>query len=259
MEGGDWSAHSKAGGGGVSRVSPACGPPRFPSCTLVIAIITGLIAGAVHVWAGPDHLAALAPLAVRRPRRAWLTGLRWGFGHSAGVAVIGLLSLWLRDWLPVDLLSLWGERLVGVMLFGIGLWALHRALKHNVHAHAHEHDGEAHVHLHTHEHGTRHSSNAPHHHTHTAFAIGLLHGVAGSSHFLGVLPILAFPTQAQALTYVAAFGVGTVISMATFSSLMGVVTRRYAVGSVFVYRGLLSTCAVAAMAVGCFWLGSSFR
>src|SRR5580765_6930289 len=105
----------------------------------MIAALTGAIAGAVHVWSGPDHLAAIAPLAVRRPRRAWLPGMRWGLGHSAGVGLIGLLSSW-------------GERLVGVMLFGIGLWALHRALRQNVHAHKHEHDGEAHVHLHTHVH-----------------------------------------------------------------------------------------------------------
>ena len=225
----------------------------------MISVITGLIAGAVHVWSGPDHLAAIAPLAVRRSRRAWLPGMRWGLGHSAGVGVIGLLSLWLRDWLPVDLLSTWGERLVGVMLFGIGLWALHRALRHNVHAHEHEHDGEPHVHLHTHVHGHPPNRDLAHRHTHAAFAIGILHGLAGSSHFLGVLPILAFPTQTQAIAYLAAFGVGTVISMATFSWVMGMVTRHFAVGSVRVYRGLLGTCAVTAMTVGCFWLATSFR
>ncbi len=57
----------------------------------MIAAITGLIAGMIHVWSGPDHLAAIAPLAVRTPRRAWAPGARWGMGHSAGVAVIGLL------------------------------------------------------------------------------------------------------------------------------------------------------------------------
>src|SRR6185503_3089777 len=110
----------------------------------MIAALTGLVMGIGHVWSGPDHLSAIAPLAVRRPQRSWVPGARWGFGHSSGVAVIGLLSLWLRDLLPVDLLSTWGERLVGVMLFGIGLWALRRALKHNVHAHEHEHDGDRH-------------------------------------------------------------------------------------------------------------------
>lgn len=222
----------------------------------MISILTGLVAGAVHVWSGPDHLAAVAPLAVRRPQRAWLPGARWGFGHSAGVGVIGLLSLWLRDWLPVDLLSSWGERLVGVMLFGIGLWALRRALKHNVHAHEHEHDGDTHVHLHTHRHAhaTHHDRNDAHQHTHAAFGIGILHGLAGSSHFLGVLPILAFPTKVQAIGYLLAYGVGTIVSMATFSGVMGLITKRFALGSVKVYRGLLGTCAVVAMGVGVFWL-----
>src|SRR6267142_713583 len=99
----------------------------------MIADITGLIAGTVHVLTGPDHLTAIAPLAVRRPARAWVPGVRWGIGHSAGVALVGLLSLWLRDLLPVAMLSSWGERLVGVMLFGIGFWALRRGLKQNVH------------------------------------------------------------------------------------------------------------------------------
>ncbi len=225
----------------------------------MISALTGLIAGIVHVWSGPDHLAAIAPLAVRRPRRAWLPGARWGFGHSAGVGVIGLLSLWLRDWLPVDLLSEWGERLVGVMLFGIGLWALRRALKHNVHAHEHRHDGQAHVHFHTHSHGKNHNRDDAHHHGHAAFGIGILHGLAGSSHFLGVLPILAFPTRTQALSYLLAFGVGTVISMATFSSLLGLVARRFAIGNLRVYRSLLGASAVTAMAVGTFWLATSFH
>src|SRR5207249_2193668 len=106
----------------------------------MLAIFTGLAAGSVHVWSGPDHLAAIAPLAVRRTHRAWAPGLRWGLGHSAGVGLVGLLSLWLRDLLPVNLLSTWGERTVGVMLFGIGLWALRKAFR--IHAHEHEHDGE---------------------------------------------------------------------------------------------------------------------
>src|SRR6267142_1397117 len=99
----------------------------------MIVALTGMVAGILHVWSGPDHLAALAPLAVRRPVRSWVVGARWWLGHSAGVAVIGLLSLWLRNLLPVNLLSAWGERLVGLMLIGIGAWAMRKACR--VHAH----------------------------------------------------------------------------------------------------------------------------
>src|ERR1039458_1913039 len=63
----------------------------------MIAVLTGLLAGLIHVWTGPDHLTAIAPLAVRRPERAWIPGARWGLGHSAGVAVVGLLAPWAPD------------------------------------------------------------------------------------------------------------------------------------------------------------------
>lgn len=225
----------------------------------MIAAITGLIAGTVHVWSGPDHLAAIAPLAVRQQRRAWAPGVRWGLGHSAGVGLVGLLALWFRDLFPVDLLSSWGERLVGVMLFGIGLWALRKAFQNQVHVHEHEHDGNRHVHFHTHSHRLAHGTREAHQHTHAAFGIGILHGLAGSSHFLGVLPILAFPTKAQAIAYLVAFGSGTIVSMAVFSWVMGVVALRWGSRSVGIYRGLMSACAVIAMAVGCFWLATSFR
>jgi hypothetical protein len=218
----------------------------------MIATITGLIAGIVHVWSGPDHLAAIAPLAVRRPRRSWAPGVRWGLGHSAGVAVVGLLSLWLRDLLPINLLSSWGERFVGVMLFAIGIWALRKALK--VHAHEHVHDGERHVHLHAHSHKTAHEQPEAHQHTHAAFGIGVLHGLAGSSHFLGVLPVLALPTRAQAFAYLIAFAGGTVASMAAFSWIIGLLASRCANRSAQVYRALMGFCAATAMGVGCFWL-----
>jgi len=173
--------------------------------------------------------------------------------------VVGLLSLWLRDLIPVEWLSSWGERLVGVMLFGIGLWALHQAFKNRLHAHEHEHDGERHIHFHTHHHGHGARVSAPHRHTHAAFGIGVFHGLAGSSHFLGVLPALAFPTGAQAVAYIAAFGVGTVAAMAIFSWGVGWMAARFAGRGQSIYRGMLTACGVAALGVGVFWLATSFQ
>jgi ABC-type nickel/cobalt efflux system permease component RcnA len=224
----------------------------------MIAILSGLIAGAGHVWSGPDHLAAIAPIAVRQPHRAWLPGLRWGIGHSAGVLVIGLLSLMLREFIPVDLLSSWGERFVGVMLIGIGLWGLRRALKNRVHTHEHEHGGERHVHIHAHSTRSHHTATAAHQHSHAAFGIGILHGLAGSSHLLGILPMLAFPTQIQAISYLAAFAAGTVASMAGFSWMMGIAAQRAASRGLNLYRGLMGSCGVAAVVVGCIWLVQTF-
>lgn len=66
--------------------------------------LAGLVAGAVHVLSGPDHLAAIAPYAVADKARSWRTGVRWGLGHSAGVLGVGLLVLLTRQVLPVEAL-----------------------------------------------------------------------------------------------------------------------------------------------------------
>jgi len=224
----------------------------------MIAILSGLIAGAGHVWAGPDHLTAIAPLAVRQPHRSWLAGFRWGVGHSAGVLVVGILSLMLRELIPIDLLSSWGERMVGVLLIGIGLWGLRKALQTTIHTHEHEHGGDRHIHIHVHSASVQHGATAAHKHRHTAFGIGVLHGLAGSSHLLGILPMLAFPTQTQAFCYLASFAVGTVISMAGFSWAMGFAAGHAATRGMNLYRGLMGTCSVAAVVVGCVWIVQTF-
>jgi len=225
----------------------------------MFALLTGILAGAAHVWAGPDHLAAVAPLAARRPTRAWMAGVRWGLGHSAGVALVGLLALWLRDALPLAAISSWGERLVGVMLVGIGFWAIRRAMRTTIHVHEHEHDGSRHVHLHAHHKGQTHDSDRAHRHTHAAVGVGILHGLAGSSHFLGVLPMLAFPTNIEAALYLSAFALGTVFSMAVFAGLIGLASRRCARQSGLFYRGFMSLCGGAAVLVGCAWMVLSLQ
>jgi sulfite exporter TauE/SafE len=140
------------------------------------------------------------------------------------------------------------------MLLGIGFWALRLALKGNLHTHEHEHDGARHLHIHTHAQGHAPQTNSPHRHTHAAFGIGTLHGLAGSSHFLGVLPALAFPTKLQAATYLLAFGLGTIAAMATFSWGMGWMAGRLGVRSLNLYRGLMGATAMIALGVGSFWL-----
>jgi len=192
----------------------------------MIAVLTGLLAGIIHVWSGPDHLAAIAPLAVRRPKQTWIPGAKWGIGHSAGVAIIGVLSLFLRDVIPVNLISTWGERMVGVMLIGIGCWALRKAFR--VHAHEHVHDGERHLHMHAHPMACLTNKLGP-----TITTLTLLSASASCTAWQGVLIFWAFcpfclPSRAQALGYLAAFAAGTIISMAAFSWIMGLVASRWA-------------------------------
>jgi len=230
---------------------------ELESINTMFAIVTGMLAGAAHVWGGPDHLAAIAPLAARRPVRAWMPGVRWGIGHSAGVALVGLLTLWLRDALPLEFLSIWGERLVGITLIAIGFWAIRRGMGTTIHVHEHEHDGDRHKHIHAHQPGHTHPLSRAHQHTHAAVGIGILHGLAGSAHFLGILPALAFPTRTEAAAYLLAFAVGTVLSMAMFSGVIGAAAKRCSHRGTQVYRRFLSVCGGAAMLVGGVWIALS--
>jgi hypothetical protein len=212
-------------------------------------ILTGALAGVFHVLSGPDHLAAVAPLALQDGRRAWFAGWTWGFGHASGVVVVALLAIALRDLLPpTDILSAWGERVVGVALIAIGLWALRRGL--NIAPGEHLHGAVAHDHIHVHS-GPAWTRRLGH--AHASFCMGILHGVAGSSHFFGVLPALALPTPGAAVEYIAAFGVGTVVAMTAFAALMGSArTRVHHRASL--HRGMMLTAATLAIAVGGFWL-----
>lgn len=215
----------------------------------MLIAVTGALAGLFHVLAGPDHLAAVAPLAVGRRRRGWLAGWTWGIGHTSGVVVVALLAVLLRDALPpIDLISAWSERLVGAALIVVGLWALRRSARIEPRPHAHGAVPHDHLHVQAGPGWIRRLG-----HVHASFCLGVLHGVAGSSHFLGVIPALALPTRTAAVTYIAAFGIGTVAAMTAFAAVVSRAARS-AEPHHGLHRGLLAAAAVLAIVVGGIWL-----
>lgn len=224
---------------------------------LIIAWLTGLVAGAFHVFSGPDHLAAIAPLAASARTGSWRIGLRWGAGHAGGVALVGLAALYFRELLPLDRISGISERLVGVFLIGLGLWGLRLAFKQRLHGHPHHHGDKTHWHVHVHPAAGHHiHQETPHHHTHTALAVGTLHGVAGSSHFLGVLPAMAFTSTLHAVNYLVAYGLGTVLAMAGFASVIRWTFRGIERRGTVSYRRWMAGCAFGSLLTGCYWLFS---
>ncbi len=225
---------------------------------ILITLLTGLAAGGAHVLAGPDHLAAIAPLAVDQRRATWRLGLLWGLGHSAGVWVLALLALLFREALPIDLMSTWGERLVGFVLIAIGLVGLRRMFATRVHSHVHEHDGQRHTHIHVHEDRPGDEHPVDHSHSHSALGIGALHGLAGTSHLLGVLPALLLPTRWDAATYVFAYGIGAILAMATFSWAMGRIAASLRTMGDRTYRLLLGGSCTLTIAIGCYWIATQF-
>jgi len=163
-------------------------------------------------------------------RAPWRAGLQWGLGHTAGVVLIGVLLLAFRQLLPIDALSAWSERLVGVALIGVGAWGVHRASQ----------LGVTRLHYHV--------------HTRASFAMGTLHGLAGSSHLFGILPALAFAGRAEGLAYLGGFGTGAIAGMTSFAAIVGWATLRARRRALGFHRGLLYACSVAAAVVGGFWL-----
>jgi hypothetical protein len=194
----------------------------------MFAFLAGLAAGLLHVFSGPDHLAAVAPLAADGRRSQWRTGLEWGIGHTTGVVLIALLLLLIRQRLPLDAISGYSERIVGVLLMLVGGWGLWRARSPGIASHAHAHTG-------------------------ASFAMGTFHGLAGSSHLFGVLPSLAFAARMDSILYLAGFGAGAMAGMTAFAAGVGLIAIRF--GSDHRrYRGVLYASSAAALVIGGFWL-----
>lgn len=223
---------------------------------LLTATLTGLVAGAAHVVAGADHMAALLPLSIGQRLRAFWLGARWGVGHSGGVVLVGALLLVLRERLDLHAVGAWGERAVGVMLIGLGLLGLRRALRLQIHSHVHDHGPGPHAHLHLHappgapEPGHR---REPHRHAHTALLAGTLHGIAGTAHVLGVLPALALPGAVASGLYLGGFALGTVLAMGGFSAVVGWLSSGPAAGPRRL-RGAMLCASGLTLSLGVAWL-----
>lgn len=199
---------------------------------MIFPLLAGTFAGLVHVIAGPDHLAAVAPLSAAASGPRWRAGLSWGLGHTSGVLLIGVLLIAFRSMLPLDAISAFSERLVGAALVGLGIWAALRARAFDRGArpaHAHPRRG-------------------------ASFAMGTLHGLAGSSHLFGVLPAVALPTKSAAFLYFAGFGVGAVAAMTVFAAVVGSVAARAGRKSSRVFSAMLYACSLSSLVVGGFWL-----
>ncbi|MCM3737559.1 sulfite exporter TauE/SafE family protein [Bacillus cytotoxicus] len=182
----------------------------------------GFVLGIKHAIE-PDHIIAVSTIASQSKKlfRSTLAGVFWGIGHTATLFIIGIILILMKGEIPEKwAMSL--EFLVGIMLVYLGLTTVF-SLK-NIHVHQHEHDGEEHKHKHIHSH--IHSGKHEHKHQHTnvsylkSLLIGLVHGLAGS----GAMVLLTMSTVKsvwEAAIYILIFGVGTIIGMLFFTTLIG--------------------------------------
>lgn len=220
----------------------------------MISAIAGFAAGSIHVFAGPDHLAAVSPLAIEHNKSASSLGLQWGLGHTSGVILLGGIALLFREMFPLNAVSGYSEKLVGVILIFIGLWGIKKAVTKKIHAHTHDHDNIEHTHFHFHSIVHKIEAQKTHNHFHAAFGVGIMHGLAGTSHIFGILPALAFASQTDAAFYLLFFGIGTIFSMVLFSTFLGFLSQRIELHGTEIYKKMLIGFSSASLLIGIYWI-----
>ncbi|MEQ9166038.1 MAG: sulfite exporter TauE/SafE family protein [Fulvivirga sp.] len=200
---------------------------------MLFSFYTSLLAAILHVISGPDHLAAVTPLAIEKERKAWKVGLLWGFGHLSSMLVIGALFYNFREFIPIESISAYSERLVGLVLIAVGVWAFYKVSNTKsdhthvhvhaepepfIHSHGHHHKKENHIHSHQH-------AKSPKQGLFSAYGIGLLHGLAGLSHFILLSPIMSFEEPINTIMYLVGFAAGTLVAMSVYAFVLGQISK----------------------------------
>ncbi|MGI9067938.1 MAG: sulfite exporter TauE/SafE family protein, partial [Pyrinomonadaceae bacterium] len=202
--------------------------PSFTSSGAFAVLGLGFIFGLKHATE-VDHVIAVSTIVSEQRNivRAALVGGLWGAGHTLSLVIVGVVVLALRVAIP-KLVANWLEFGVAVMIIGLGVNALVRALRRrsDVHLHEHKHDGMQHTHVHFHEDGTEHADSITVH-THAMARIGLkpllvgaMHGLAGSA-ALTLLVLTQIDSLLVGLLYLLLFGFGSIVGMLLMSGLIG--------------------------------------
>lgn len=190
----------------------------MPFFDLLASSWLGSLVGIRHALE-PDHVAAVTTL-LDRERSVWraaLLGAWWGLGHTVALVAAGLVLIVLRVEMPPRL-AVGFELTVAVMLIALGVRSIREALRRG-------HEGPPIVHRHG---SLVHQHSSPVAHVHVGgwtiarrpLLVGALHGLAGS----GALMALVFstlPSGAARVAYVVLFGLGSTLSMAALSGVLG--------------------------------------
>jgi ABC-type nickel/cobalt efflux system permease component RcnA len=181
----------------------------------------GFVLGIKHAIE-PDHVIAVSTIASQSKKlfKSTLAGVFWGIGHTATLFIIGVILILMKGEIPEKwAMSL--EFLVGIMLVYLGLTTI-TSFK-NIHVHQHEQDDDKHKHVHSHSHDGQHlHKHQPRNVSYMkSLFIGLVHGLAGS----GAMVLLTMSTVKnvwEAAVYILIFGVGTILGMLFFTTIIGI-------------------------------------
>ena len=139
---------------------------------------------------------------------------------------------------------------MGISLLIVGVFAIKNAFQLSIHSHSHKHNnGVAHHHFHFHSNQQKKHNK----HSHALTGLGLLHGIAGGSHFIAVLPALALPLS-SAIVYLISYLIGSLLSMNLFSCLISITTLN--AGHKFIKK-LIAFAGGLSFSTGLFWVHKS--
>lgn len=177
----------------------------------------GALLGARHALE-PDHLAAVSTMAAHGSSRSDVlrVSAAWGAGHASLILLAGILLAALGVKIPPSLAGR-ADTVVGLALVALGTWTLLSLRRDHIHLHPHAHEAQpTHLHFHIHPH---HAGHATHpqppawlRRPLTAYAMGTLHGTAGSGAAVA-LAVLVAPSRLAAIIYLVSFGLGSLVGM----------------------------------------------
>lgn len=214
-----------------------------------------------HVLSGPDHLAAVTPFAIEEKHKAWRIGLFWGMGHITGMLLIGILFTIFKEYIPIDSISGYSEFFVGIILIGIGIWAIMKATNSRIstnifHIHftekpyTHYHKGN----FHSHEKPYSKSKKKVLKNNISAFYVGTIHGFAGIAHFVLFLPVLGFTSTIEIVNYLVGFAIGTIVAMIIYAFLLGKISHYFHSSNKSLFKNLRIASGILAILVGIYWM-----
>jgi ABC-type nickel/cobalt efflux system permease component RcnA len=235
------------------------------SLNIFVILSLGLVFGLKHATE-VDHVVAVTTIVSRHKNvfRSALVGGLWGMGHTASLFVVAVIVLSLRIAIP-EVVSAWLEFGVAIMIIGLGVSALWRALRKSghVHVHQHDHDGLSHTHVHFHEHETRHEPTAGSQHSHNVsrvgwkpVVVGMVHGLAGSG-ALTLLVLTQIGSPWLGLFYVLTFGLGSIVGMLLMSALIGLPFAIASAKLTHIHHGLQTAAAVLSICFGVWYAFSA--
>jgi ABC-type nickel/cobalt efflux system permease component RcnA len=227
------------------------------SLSIFAVLGIGLALGLKHATE-VDHIVAVSTI-VSEYRSLWrsvIVGALWGLGHTVSLVAVGVVAVAFRVAIPEGVTS-WLEFGVAIMIIGLGVNALVRALRgpRHFHLHRHQHDGVSHIHVHFHEHETGHVEPiAAHSHAVSIvgikpFLVGAMHGLAGSA-ALTLIVLVQTQSALGSLIYLGIFGVGSLFGMVTMSGLVGLPFMLTSRGLSGIHHSLQTVAGVLSIAFG---------